>query len=60
MHIIRSGSQAPQKGPAEYFTGEVTIEWRFSRDDPARLAGALVRLSAGARSACTRTRSARP
>jgi hypothetical protein len=26
MDIIRSGSQAPVKGPAEYFTGEVTIE----------------------------------
>jgi hypothetical protein len=37
MHIIRSGSQAPVKGPADYFTGEVTIEWQFSRDDPARL-----------------------
>src|SRR4051794_23800596 len=37
MDIIRSGSQAPVKGLAEYFTGEVTIEWQFSRDDPARL-----------------------
>src|SRR5437763_15426860 len=52
MTIIRSGSQAPVKGPAEYFTGEVTIEWQFARDDPARLAGALVRVAAGARSAC--------
>ena len=26
MSIIRSGSQAPVKGPAEYFTGNVTIE----------------------------------
>jgi quercetin dioxygenase-like cupin family protein len=51
MNIIRSGSQTPQKGPADYFTGDVTIEWQFSRDDPARLAGALVRFEAGARSA---------
>ena len=33
------------------FAGDVTIEWQFSRDDPARLAGALVRFAAGARSA---------
>jgi len=51
MSIIRSGSQAPVKGPAEYFAGDVTIEWQFRRDDPARLAGAMVRFEAGARSA---------
>jgi len=51
MTIIRSGSQAPQKGPADYFTGDVTIEWQFAREDPARLAGALVSFSPGARSA---------
>jgi quercetin dioxygenase-like cupin family protein len=50
MTIIRSGAQAPVKGPADYFTGDVTIEWQFSRDDPARLAGAMVRFEAGARS----------
>ncbi|MBV9527186.1 MAG: cupin domain-containing protein, partial [Sphingomonas sp.] len=47
MTIIRSGSQASAKGSAEYFTGDVTIEWQFSRDDPARLAGAMVRFQAG-------------
>jgi quercetin dioxygenase-like cupin family protein len=51
MTIIRSGSQAPQKGPADYFTGDVTIEWQFARTDPARLAGALVSFAPGARSA---------
>ena len=50
MSIIRSGTQSPAKGPADYFTGDVTIEWQFSRDDPARLAGAMVRFEAGARS----------
>ncbi len=50
MTIIRSGTQAPVKGPADYFTGDVTIEWQFSRDLPARLAGAMVRFEAGARS----------
>ncbi len=42
MEIIRSGSQAPVKGPDDYFTGNVMIEWQFSRGEPARLAGALV------------------
>lgn len=51
MTIIRSGSQAPQKGPVDYFTGDVTIEWQFSRTDPARVAGALVSFAPGARSA---------
>ena len=51
MDIIRSGSQAPVQGPEAYFTGDVWIEWQFSRADPARIAGALVRFSPGARSA---------
>jgi quercetin dioxygenase-like cupin family protein len=51
MDIIRSGSQAPQQGPAEYFTGNVTIEWQFARPSPSRLAAALVSFDAGARSA---------
>lgn len=51
MTIIRSGSQAPVKGPDEYFTGSVTIQWQFSRAEPARLAGALVSFEPGARSA---------
>ena len=51
MTVIRSGSQAPVKGPEDYFTGNVTIRWQFSREEPARLAGALVSFDAGARSA---------
>jgi quercetin dioxygenase-like cupin family protein len=51
MDIIRSGSQQPVKGPDDYFTGAVTIEWQFARTGPARLAGALVRFEPGARSA---------
>ena len=41
MEIIRGGSQAPAKGPDGYFTGNVAIEWQFSRTEPARLAVAL-------------------
>ena len=59
MTIIRSGSQAPQKGPADYFTGDVTIEWQFSREDPARLAGALAASRPARAAPGTRTRSAR-
>ena len=51
MTVIRSGSQAPVKGPEDYFTGNVTIQWQFSREEPAQLAGALVSFEAGARSA---------
>ena len=51
MTIIHSGTETPQNGPADYFTGDVTILWQFSRDDPARLTGALVSFEAGARSA---------
>ena len=31
ISIMRSGSQPPNKGPAEYFTGSVQIEPLFSR-----------------------------
>ena len=36
MEIKRSGSQAPGKGPAEYFTGTVRIDPLFGPPDPAR------------------------
>jgi quercetin dioxygenase-like cupin family protein len=51
MAIMRCGAQLPVKGPDEYFTGNVTIEWQFGREEPARLAGALVSFDPGARSA---------
>jgi quercetin dioxygenase-like cupin family protein len=51
LDIIRSGSQAPVKGPADYFTGNVIIRWQFARHDPARVAGALVSFEPGARTA---------
>ena len=51
MNVIRDGTQSPTKGPAEHFTGEVTIEWQFAHTEPSRIAGALVSFSPGARSA---------
>lgn len=50
MDIKRAGSVA-QRGPAEYFTGEVTLEVPFEAEAPARVRGATVRFAAGARTA---------
>ena len=51
MEIIRSGSQAAVAGPEDYFTGNVRIESQFQRDEPARVAGAIVTFEPGARTA---------
>ena len=51
MDIERSGSRPSQKGPAEYFTGDVRIDPLFSPPEPARVAGALVTFEPGARTA---------
>ncbi|MFC5067261.1 carboxymuconolactone decarboxylase family protein [Flaviflagellibacter deserti] len=50
MEIIRSGSE-PSKGPAEYFTGSVSVASRFQREAPARIGGAIVSFEPGARTA---------
>ena len=49
IDIKRSGSQASEKGLAEYFTGAVRIDGRFSGSAPARAAGATVTFEPGAR-----------
>ncbi len=51
MEIKRSGSQAPTRGSADYFTGTVRVEMLFERADPARVAGAHVTFEPGARTA---------
>ena len=51
MDIKRSGSQPSEKGPAEYFTGAVRIDARFSASAPARVGGATVTFEPGARTA---------
>ena len=48
--IKRSGSQASQKGPAEYFTGNVRIDPLFQAVEPSRVSGALVTFEPGSRS----------
>jgi 4-carboxymuconolactone decarboxylase len=49
--ITRSGSQPPQQGPADYFTGNVRVEPLFKANEPSRTSGGLVNFPAGARSA---------
>src|SRR5690348_11697479 len=51
MDIKRSGSRAPAKGPAEYFTGAVRVDPLFEAAEPARVRGAHVTFEPGARTA---------
>jgi quercetin dioxygenase-like cupin family protein len=51
MKITRIGSQAPQQGPAEYFTGSVRVEPLFPVSAPSRISSASVTFEPGARSA---------
>jgi 4-carboxymuconolactone decarboxylase len=49
--ILRAGSQPSSKGPAEYFTGNVTVTPLFPAEASAPYTGAYVTFEAGARSA---------
>jgi quercetin dioxygenase-like cupin family protein len=51
MDIKRSGSQASNKGPADWFTGTVRIDPLFQVVQPARAAGNSVTFEPGARTA---------
>src|SRR5579862_6935489 len=51
MEIKRSGSQPSDKGPAEWFTGNVRVDPLFDAHDPARTSGANVTFEPGARTA---------
>ena len=52
MELKRSGSQPSQKGPTEYFTGNVRIDTlRAAAEEPSRVSCALVTFEPGARSA---------
>jgi quercetin dioxygenase-like cupin family protein len=51
MEIKRSGSQPSSKGPAEWFTGDVSIDPLFEAPEPARVRGASVTFEPGARTA---------
>jgi len=49
--IMRRNEQEEIAGPAEWFTGEVTIRGMFSREAPSRVTGAIVTFQPGARTA---------
>jgi 4-carboxymuconolactone decarboxylase len=49
--ITRSGSHAPSKGPAEYFTGDVRVQPLFAEEEAAAYGGGSVTFQPGARSA---------
>ena len=49
--ITPSGTQLSRKGPAENFTGSVTVDPLFEATDPPRSSGASVTFDRGARSA---------
>lgn len=51
MEITRVGSQASNKGPADWFTGAVRIDQPFQAKEPARVGGATVTFEPGARTA---------
>jgi quercetin dioxygenase-like cupin family protein len=51
MDIKRIGSQPSAKGPEDWFTGSVRVDYLFQPNEPARAAGAHVTFEPGARTA---------
>ena len=51
MEIKRIGSQPSEKGPADYFTGTVRVDYLFQPKEPARASGASVTFEPSARTA---------
>jgi quercetin dioxygenase-like cupin family protein len=51
MEILRNGTQAAGKGPADWFTGVVRIDPLHTAPEPARVAMASVTFEPGARTA---------
>ncbi len=49
--LMRSGTQASIKGPADWFTGDVRIDPLFPSNETAHYSGAYVTFEPGARSA---------
>ena len=45
--IMAREKQNEVEGPAEFFTGRVTIRGQFSRDEPSRVTGAVVTFEPG-------------
>lgn len=51
ISITRSSLQPSGRGPAEYFTGSVQVEYLFKANDPSRASGGRVTFEPGARTA---------
>jgi quercetin dioxygenase-like cupin family protein len=51
MEVKKNGTQGSQKGPEEYFTGNVRIDPLNQAPEPSRVGCALVTFEPGARSA---------
>lgn len=51
MEVTRKEAMKTVDGPADYFTGKVTITGQFQRPDPSRVGGAIVHFEPGARTA---------
>ena len=51
MNIKRNRSNPSARGPADYFTGTVRIDYPFQGSAPARVGGATVTFEPGARTA---------
>ncbi len=51
MNIHRSGSRPSNKGPGDWFTGQVRIDPQFDTQPAGRAAGAAVTFEPGARTA---------
>ncbi len=51
MEISRNGQRPSNKGPAEFFTGQVRVDPLFPARDPARASASYVTFEPGARSA---------
>lgn len=47
--IMRKDDQQEVPGPADWFTGDVTIRAMFGREEPSRVGGAIVTFQPGAR-----------
>ena len=51
MNIQRNGTRPSQKGPSDYFTGDVRIDPIIQASEPSRVTGASVTFEPGARTA---------
>lgn len=51
MELKRAGSLISQKGPANYFTGNVRLDWLNAAPEPVRVSCASVTFEPGARTA---------